>query len=49
VALLPQGWPAGDRAVEVALSEEVTLPPALLWPTGAHRPVIERLAAAVTT
>lgn len=43
VALLPEGWPAADDAVVVALAEAVDLPLLLLWPTGAPSPAVTRL------
>ncbi len=45
VALLPQGWPAGEDLVELAVKEGVTLPLLLLWPAGAPTAAVDRIRA----
>ena len=43
VALMPEGWPAGEEAVQVPLAEPVDLPLLLLWPAGVSSAVVQRL------
>lgn len=43
IALLPEGWPVGDAAVQVPLAEPVDLPLLLLWLAGVPRPAVARV------
>ena len=49
VALVPAGWPAGDDAVVVELSEPVDLPLLMVWLAGDQPPAVDRLRAAMAT
>jgi DNA-binding transcriptional LysR family regulator len=47
VALMPAGWPVGDDAVAVELSERVDLPLLVIWLAGGASPAVRRLRAAL--
>lgn len=48
VALMPSGWPAGDNAVAVGMSERVDLPLLVIWLAGASTSAVRRLRDAMT-
>ena len=38
VAIVPEGWPAGDGIALLAVRDDLTLPLVVLWPTGTEPP-----------
>lgn len=46
---MPEGSPAMDGAVQLPLSEPVTVPLLVLWPAGVVTPAVERVRAALST
>lgn len=48
VALMPSGWPAGENAVAIEMSERVDLPLLVIWLAGASTSAVRRLRAAMT-
>jgi len=49
IALLPEGWPVGDRAVMVPLADPVDLPLFVLWLAGAPSPAVARVRSALSS
>jgi DNA-binding transcriptional LysR family regulator len=49
VALMPAGWPTGERNARVAIEDDVSLPLLVLWPAGLPSPAVERLRAGMGT
>lgn len=49
IALLPEGWPVGDRAVQVPLAEPIDLPLIVVWPAGTPPPAVARLLSALSS
>jgi DNA-binding transcriptional LysR family regulator len=49
VALMPAGWPPGDDAVVVELTEQVDLPLLVIWLAGDRPPAVRRIRAALAT
>ena len=49
VALLPEGWPLGDDAVLVPLTERVELPLQVLWLAGAPPPAVAHIRRALAS
>lgn len=47
VAILPRGWPAGEDAVEVEMSEPVDLPLLAIWLVGESTLIVDRLREAL--
>ena len=47
VAIVPEGWPAGDGIALLAVRDDLTLPLVVLWPTGTEPPAVRRLRAAL--
>jgi DNA-binding transcriptional LysR family regulator len=49
VALVPAGWPIGERNARVAIEDDISLPLLVLWPAGLSLPAVQRLRAGVGT
>jgi DNA-binding transcriptional LysR family regulator len=49
VALVPAGWPAGERNARVTIEDDISLPLLVLWPAGLSLPAVERLRAGIGT
>ena len=49
VALVPVGWPAGEKLVQVAVEDEPTLPLLVLWPAGAPTAAVRRIREGMAT
>jgi DNA-binding transcriptional LysR family regulator len=45
VALMPAGWPSGERNARIAIEDDITLPLLVLWPAGLPSPAVHRLRA----
>jgi DNA-binding transcriptional LysR family regulator len=49
VALMPAGWPSGERNARVAIEDDISLPLLVLWPSGLPSPAVHRLRAGMGT
>jgi DNA-binding transcriptional LysR family regulator len=49
VALMPEGWPAGDDAVVIKVVEQVNLPLLVIWLAGDQPSAVGQLRATLTT
>jgi DNA-binding transcriptional LysR family regulator len=47
VALVPAGWPTGERNARVAIEDDISLPLLVLWPAGLSLPAVQRLCAGI--
>jgi DNA-binding transcriptional LysR family regulator len=49
VALMPAGWPAGERNARMTIEDDISLPLLVLWPAGLPSPAVHRLRAGMGT
>jgi DNA-binding transcriptional LysR family regulator len=49
VALVPAGWPIGERNVRLTIEDDISLPLLVLWLAGMSSPAVERLRAGIGT
>jgi DNA-binding transcriptional LysR family regulator len=49
VALVPAGWPIGERNVRLTIEDDISLPLLVLWLAGLSSPAVERLRAGIGT
>jgi DNA-binding transcriptional LysR family regulator len=49
VSVVPLGWPAGRRNVQVSIEDDISLPLVVLWAAGAPSPAVRRLRAGMAS